>query len=84
MNQVIKELYEIESQAGELMEGANHSRQAIQEETKRRMKEGKKRQIFLYFSENRFRSGGEENERQMANNVMQEMRVYDGYLVGLM
>ena len=33
--------------------------------------------------ENRFRSGGEENERQMANNVMQEMRVYDGYLVCL-
>ena len=30
--------------------------------------------------ENCFRSGGEENERQMANNVMQEMRVYDGYL----
>ena len=25
--------------------------------------------------ENRFRSGGEENERQVANNVMQEMRV---------
>ena len=39
MNQVIKELYEIEAQAGELMEGANHSRQAIQEETKRRMEE---------------------------------------------
>ena len=33
--------------------------------------------------ENRFRSGGEENERQMANNVMQEMRVHDGYLVCL-
>ena len=33
--------------------------------------------------ENHFRSGGEENERQMANNVMQEMRVYDGYLVCL-
>ena len=33
---------------------------------------------------NRFRSRGEENERQMENNVMQEMRVYDGYLVGLM
>ena len=33
--------------------------------------------------ENRFRGGGEENERRMANNVMQEMRVYDGYLVGL-
>ena len=31
-----------------------------------------------------FRSGGEENERRMENNVMQEMRVYDGYLVGLM
>ena len=26
-------------------------------------------------------SGGEENERQMANNVMQEIRVCDGYLV---
>ena len=33
--------------------------------------------------ENHFRSGGEENERQMVNNVMQEMRVYDGYLVCL-
>ena len=33
--------------------------------------------------ENRVRSGGEENERRMANNVMQEMRVYDGYLVCL-
>ena len=34
--------------------------------------------------ENHFRSGGEENERRIANNVMQDMRVYDGYLVGLM
>ena len=33
--------------------------------------------------ENHFRGGGEENERQMTNNVMQEMRVYDGYLVWL-
>ena len=33
--------------------------------------------------ENRFRGGGEENERRMANNVMQERRVYDGYLVWL-
>jgi len=32
---------------------------------------------------NRFRGGGEENERRMANNIMQEMRVYDGYLVWL-
>jgi hypothetical protein len=32
-----------------------------------------KRQIFLYFSGNHFRSGGEENRRQMANNVLQEM-----------
>ena len=30
---------------------------------------------------NHFRGGGEENERRMANNIMQEMRVYDGYLV---
>ena len=33
--------------------------------------------------ENHFRSGGEENERRMVNNVMQGMRVYDGYLVWL-
>ena len=33
--------------------------------------------------ENHFRSWGEENERQMANNVMQGRRVYDGYLVWL-
>ena len=30
-----------------------------------------------------FRSGGEENEKRMANNVMRGMRVYDGYLVCL-
>ena len=35
----------------------------------------------MYFSEKHFRSGGEENERQMENNAMQEMRVYGGYLV---
>ena len=33
--------------------------------------------------ENHFRSGGEENERRMANNVMRGRRVYDGYLVCL-
>ena len=33
--------------------------------------------------ENCFRSGGEENERQMENNVMRGIRVYDGYLVWL-
>ena len=33
--------------------------------------------------ENRFRSGGEENERRMANNVMRGRRVYDGYLAWL-
>ena len=32
---------------------------------------------------NRFRSGGEENERRMANNVMRGIRVCDGYLVCL-
>ena len=36
-----------------------------------------------YLFENCFRSGGEENERRMENNVMQEMRVFDGYLVCL-
>ena len=43
------------------------------------MEDGRIRRAKLF--ENRFRSGGEENERQMANNVMQEMIVYDGYLV---
>ena len=32
---------------------------------------------------NHFRGGGVENERRMVNNVMQDMRVYDGYLVCL-
>ena len=40
---------------------------------------GKKAKVF----ENRFRTGGEENERQMANNVMRGIRVCDGYLVCL-
>ena len=43
----------------------------------------KKANPFVFFRKH-FRSGGEENGRQMANNVMQEMRVYGGYLVGLM
>ena len=47
-------------------------------QTRRRRRKGKG------FFEKRFRSGGEENERQMANNVIEEIRVYDGYLVGLM
>ena len=34
-------------------------------------------------SENHFRSGGEENERRMANDVMQGRRFHDGYLVWL-
>jgi len=51
-----------------------------EDEWKRAKKRAKKRVNIL---QNHFRSGGEENERQMANNVMQEMRVYDGYLVCL-
>ena len=44
--------------------------QANKKQMKRRMEEGRiKRQIFLVFSENCFRNGGEENERQMANNI---------------
>ena len=33
--------------------------------------------------ENHFRSGGEEKEMRIANNVMRGRRVYDGYLVWL-
>ncbi len=39
MNEVIKALYEIEEQAGELMEQANAYRQATQEEKKQKMEE---------------------------------------------
>ncbi|MCI9081527.1 MAG: hypothetical protein HFI70_04255 [Lachnospiraceae bacterium] len=39
MNEVIKALYEIEEQAGELMDKANISRQTMQEEKKRQMEE---------------------------------------------
>ena len=51
-----------------------HKKQAKRDERKRGEENIK---VF----ENRFRSGGEENERRMANNVMQGRRVYDGYLV---
>ena len=44
-----------------------------------RKRGGEKANLF----KNRFRSGGEEDERRMANNVMQEIRVYDRYLVCL-
>ena len=44
-------------------------------------KRGAKKKAKVF--ENHFRSGGEENERQMANNVMRGIRVCDGYLVCL-
>ena len=52
-----------------------------QKATKNTNRRGAKKKENIF--EDHFRSGGEENERQMENNVMQEMRVYDGYLVGL-
>ena len=51
-------------------------KQAKREERKRGEEKAK---VF----ENHFKSGGEENERQMANNVMRGIRVCDGYLVCL-
>ena len=51
--------------------------QANEKDERKRGKE--KAKVF----ENHFRSGGEENERRMVNNVMQGRRVYDGYLVWL-
>ena len=53
-----------------------HKKQEKREERKR----GEEKAKVL---ENCFRSGGEENERRMANNVMRGRRVYDGYLVCL-
>ena len=54
------------------------STQKASEEDERRRGE-EKANLF----KNRFSSGGEENERRMANNVMPERRAYDGYLVWL-
>ena len=51
-----------------------HKKQAKRDERKRGEEKAK---VF----ENHFRSGREENERRMANNVMQGTRFYDGYLV---
>ena len=53
-----------------------HKKQAKRDERKRGEE---KEKVF----ENHFRSGGEENERRMTNNVMRERRVYGGYLVCL-
>ena len=53
-----------------------HKKQAKRDEWERGEEKAK---VF----ENRFRSGGEENERRMENNVMRGRRVYDGYLVCL-
>lgn len=39
MNEVIKELHEIEAEAGKLMEGVNVSRQAMQDDKKKQMEE---------------------------------------------
>ena len=61
------------------------TKQAIQHTSTQKAKEDEwkrgeeKEKLF----KNHFISGGEENERQMMNNVMQEMRGYDGYLVCL-
>jgi hypothetical protein len=46
-------------------------------QTKRQTKKtnGRRANKKANLFENHFRSGGEENERQMVNNVMQEMRV---------
>ena len=54
------------------------STQEANEEDERKRGE-EKASIF----KNCFRSGGEENERRMANNVMEERRVYDGHFVWL-
>ena len=51
--------------------------------SKQRNDEWKRGEEKANLFENHFRSGGKENERQMADNVMQEIRVYDGYLVCL-
>ena len=53
-----------------------HKKQVKRDERKRAEEKAK-------VLENPFRSGGEENKRRMANNVIQGRRVYDGYTVWL-
>ena len=50
-----------------------HTRGKRKEMNERGAKKEAKKRVNLF--ENHFISRGEENERQMANNVMQEMRV---------
>ena len=59
---------------------AHRRHMATQANEKDERKRGEEKEKVF---ENHFRSGGEENERQMANNVMQGRRVYGGYLVCL-
>ena len=62
------------------------TKQAIQHTSTKRASEKddqKRGEEKANLFQNRFRSGGEENEGRMLNVVMQEMRVYDGYLVCL-
>ena len=65
------------SHDGKINDLTHWQTKANKEDERKRGKE--KANVF----ENHFRSGKEENERRMVNNVMQEMRVYDGYLVWL-
>ena len=51
------------------------NRRHVETQTKRHM--GRRRRKGKGFRKS-FRSGGEENERRMANNVMRGRRVYDG------
>ena len=55
---------------------------STQEASKKDERKRGKEQENLF--KNHFRGGGEESERRMANNVMQERRVYDGYLVSFL
>ena len=58
-----------------------NKQKGIRKDRRKKSEEKGKKRVNLF--KNHFRSGGQENERQMANNVMKEMRVYDGYLVCL-
>ena len=58
------------------MTNSQSNKQAPKKQAKR--DERKRGEEMEKVFENRFRSGGEENERRMANNVMRGRRVYDG------
>ena len=66
-----------------LLASEDASKKKAHGNTSKQKIERKRSEEKAKFFKNRFRNGGEENKRRMANNVMRGIRVCDGYLVCL-